>query len=335
MKAVLAGGKPMHSWQVLRPDLEIDFALATRALVRAETLLEADGSQKAALESYEEGVKTLGRYVLDLETLHQWAREVRCALNPARPLDRLPLSRKIDRIVQKLVRIVETKRDQLVMPNLRLVLKEVFRFRPLGMHRSDLFQEGSIGLHKAAFRFDARRGIRFSTYATFWIRQAIRKSLIDKGRMIRIPQAIQEELRRGHETLEAAEVDRLRRIMRETILFSCKESPDSTDRGCFEIRDRSVPEIGELLKMRRMPQAVHEALGILTNRQRDVLQRRFGLAGERPQTLEEIGGDLKLSRERIRQIEQEALANMRKRGGLGEVYEELTDVDVVAAGMRG
>ena len=98
------------------------------------------------------------------------------------------------------------------------------------MRRSDLFQEGILGLHKAVFRFDATRGIRFSTYATYWIRQAIRKALIDKARLIRVPQAIQEELRKEENKLNPSEADRVRRIMSETVLFSAGESDESDER---------------------------------------------------------------------------------------------------------
>jgi RNA polymerase primary sigma factor len=181
------------------------------------------------------------------------------------------------------------------------------------------------------FRFDAKRAIRFSTYATYWIRQSIRKSLIDKSRMIRIPQAIQEELRKPDSTLKPNEAERVRRLMGETILFSYGESDDSNDRFSFEIRDPSSPEFAESIHTGVVPHAVNEALRDLNSRERDVVQRRFGLAGERPQTLEEIGVHLNLSRERIRQIEQEALARMRRSTDLWEVYEDLDAVEKTAA----
>ena len=105
---------------------------------------------------------------------------------------------------------LERARDVLVLPNFRLVLKDVFRYHPAGMRHSDLFQEGVLGLHKAVFRFDSERGTRFSTYATYWIRQSIRKALIDKARMIRVPQAVQEELRKEESRLNETEANRHR-----------------------------------------------------------------------------------------------------------------------------
>ena len=125
----------------------------------------------------------------------------------------------------------------LVLPNFRLVLKEVFRYHPLGMRHSDLFQEGVLGLHKAVFRYDPTRATRFSTYATYWIRQSIRKALIDKSRMIRVPQAVQEQLRKSDSTLSARETDRVRRIMSETMLFSAGESEEGAERNSFVVRD--------------------------------------------------------------------------------------------------
>jgi RNA polymerase primary sigma factor len=191
------------------------------------------------------------------------------------------------------------------------------------MNYGDLFQEGILGLQKAVFRFDPERSIRFSTYATYWIRQSIRKALIDKSRMIRVPQAVQEELRKEKSALETKEADRIRRVMGDTILFSYGETDDSKDRFSFEIKDPSTPEFGEELHTATVPRMVHRALGNLSSRERDVLLRRFGLGGERPHTLEEIGVRLNLSRERIRQIEQEALARMRGSQDLWDLYEDL------------
>jgi len=332
MQGVMNGGEPMFSWYPLADRMEGDLEVVTQALRRAECL--AATSPSRGLRLYRDGVQVLKEYPLDPETLFQWSREVAGNLRPSRSLDSTEEARRVDRVLKKITQALETHRDRLILPNFRLVLKEVFRYRPVGMKRSDLFQEGIIGLHKAVFRFDATRGIRFSTYATYWIRQAIRKCLTDKARLIRVPQAIQEELRKADCSLEEAEAERLRRLMKETALFSYGESEDSTDRFCFEVRDRSMPEFNEPLRLHRLPQTVQEALESLSSRQRDVLQRRFGLSGERPQTLEEIGVLLNLSRERIRQIEQEAMASLRKSKGLWEAYEDLDRASVTTAQAR-
>jgi RNA polymerase primary sigma factor len=321
--------------------MEEDAGRVARFLERTEALSTAPGSPTKAIKAFEEGVKILLSYHLDPETVYQWSREVlssarlpgtsravasRSRLGESR-LGKIERFKKVERLLKRVVEALEKERDFLVMPNFRLVLKEVFRYHPTGMRRSDLFQEGILGLHKAIFRFDADRLIRFSTYATYWIRQSIRKCLIDKSRMIRIPQAIQEELRKADSALKPEEADRVRRLMSETVLFSYGESDDSNDRFSFEVKDESTRELGEQLHTGTIPKAVSEALRDLNSRERDVVQRRFGLAGERPQTLEEIGVQLNLSRERIRQIEQEALARMRRSRELSEVYEDLGIVE--------
>ncbi len=331
MGEVTAGGGLMFSWLSLRERMATDMTRATRALERAEALVLKKPAKAA--QALEEGIKVLLTYRLDPETLTQWSREV-LGVRTTGVLMKLDRFRRIERLLRKVVETLQKERDRLVMPNFRLVLKEVFRYHPTGMKRSDLFQEGILGLQKAVYRYDADRGIRFSTYATYWIRQSIRKCLIDKSRMIRIPQAIQEELRKAEGSLKPAEKERVRRIMSDTILFSYGESDDSNDRFSFEVKDPSTPEFGEELHTGTIPLAVNEVLRDLSSRERDVVQRRFGLAGERPQTLEEIGTQLNLSRERIRQIEQEALARMRRSRELLEVYEDLDLVESSTTASR-
>jgi RNA polymerase sigma factor (sigma-70 family) len=338
MGEVTGGGGLMFSWLSLRERMKADLAAALRALERAEGHLSKGPStarsRESALRAFEQGVKVLLTYPLDPETVYQWSREVGAGTQPLGPLGDLPRARTVARILARVVQVLERERDELVLPNFRLVLKEVFRYHPQGMRRSDLFQEGILGLHRAVFRFDASRGIRFSTYATYWIRQSIRKSLIDKSRLIRVPQAIQEELRKNETSLSPAEADRVRRIMSETVLFSAGDSDDSDDRFSFEVKDSGRAEVGETLHTQRIPAVVHQALRKLNTRERDVLQRRFGLGGERPQTLEEIGAFMNLSRERIRQIEREALERMRRHRDLGEIYEDLDLVESAAAASR-
>ena len=323
MDEVVNGGAIVFSWFPRKEYIDADLALAGRALERAEAA--SAKSQARALKTYRDGVAILKQYRLDPETLYQWSREIVSQKAPGGALDKHPKARQLDRLLRCSLARLNKEREQLLRANYRLVLKEVFRYRPIGMSYSDLFQEGILGLQKAVFRFDPERSIRFSTYATYWIRQSIRKALIDKSRMIRVPQAIQEELRKTGSPLnsKAKEAARIRRIMGETILFSYGESDDAKDRFSFEIKDPSTPELGEKLHTTTVPGVVHRALGNLSGRERDVLLRRFGLGGERPHTLEEIGVRLNLSRERIRQIEQDALQRMRGSNDLWEVYEDL------------
>ena len=330
MAEVSGGGGLMFTWLSLRERMAADLDAATKALKRAEA--QVSKSPARAVKAFEKGVAVLLTYPLDPETVYQWSREITEAPphQEIGPIGDLSRSKKVMRILVKLVGVLERERDFLVLPNFRLVLKEVFRYHPQGMRRSDLFQEGILGLHKAVFRYDASRGIRFSTYATYWIRQAIRKSLIDKARLIRVPQAIQEELRKEECAMKPTEAERVRRIMSDTVLFSAGESDDSDDRFAFDVRDDMAQT--EALHTQRIPAAVRTALRKLNQRERDVVQRRFGLSGERPQTLEQIGSLMNLSRERIRQIEREALDRMRHYQDLGEIFEDLALVDAGAAG---
>jgi RNA polymerase sigma factor (sigma-70 family) len=332
MNEVVMGGGLMFSWLALRERMAADLEKATQAFEKAQDL--AARSPERAIKQFESGVSILRTYPLDPETLYQWSREVVRASTHQGVLGTLPRMKKVERLLRRVLEVLERERDHLVLPNFRLVLKEVFRYHPTGMRRSDLFQEGVLGLHKAVFRFDAERATRFSTYATYWIRQAIRKSLIDKSRLIRVPQAVQEELRKPDSTLAPQEAERVRRIMSETMLFSAGESDDGGDRNSFVVEDPSTPELGEELHTGVIPKAVLSALEGLGTREREVLQRRFGLGGERPQTLEEIGSRMNLSRERIRQIEREALERMRRLPRLQEVYEDLGMVNPVGPVSR-
>jgi len=227
------------------------------------------------------------------------------------------------RLINRLVTRVELARDQLVLPNFRLILKDALRYNPLGMRRSDLFQEGILGLHRAVFRYDPDRKTRFSTYATYWIRQAIRKALIDRSRLIRIPQAVQEELRNPQTKMRPEEVRRIRTVMSDTVSMSAREEDDPRDRVSFEAVRATAPALTEEFHTGVIPEAIDEALRRLNTREREVLRRRFGIGGDRVQTLEEIGVAMHLSRERIRQIEREALAKMKRQDGLQAVYEEM------------
>ena len=309
----------------------------TRIFTReAETAIENDLNR---------GVKVLRRYPLDLETIFTWARSVSVShpgfrgsdTSPGRddddydvanldlvmPIYQLTRNRKVVRLVSRLVHVIEKARDQLVLPNLRLVLKDVFRYNPSGMKRSDLFQEGILGLHRAVFRYKPEKGTRFSTYATYWIRQSIRKSLIDRSRLIRIPQAVQEELRNPEPKIKPAEARRVRRVMGETVSMSADADSDPMDHLSFGARNVNCASMDEEMHLGVIPRAVERALGYLDIREREVVKRRFGIGGDKAQTLEEIGVALHLSRERIRQIEREALEKMKKGEDLQAVYEEM------------
>jgi len=321
MAEVQAGSVVSTAWFSLGERLPHDLLTARKQMEKAKRL--ARRSPRRAEKALLEGAQVLRRYKLDPETRFQWSRTAAVAGDPPGPLGQLELPRKALRILKRTIRIMEEARDQLVLPNFRLILKEVFRYQPIGMKRSDLFQEGILGLHRAVFRFDPGRLTRFSTYATYWIRQAIRKALIDRSRLIRVPQAVQQELRNPDTHLSREEVQRVHRIMRETVSISAGDDDDLDTRGTLDMLGDQRKFVSEKLHTGTIPLAVSRALAFLDSREREVIRRRYGLDGEHIETLEEIGSSLHLSRERIRQIESEALNKMSQSHVLKDVYENL------------
>ncbi len=325
MERVSVGHQVVVAWFPLRDGIEDDIAAASRHLERARSLAAKSRRTRREEESIARQLrrveKILRRYPIDPETLLAWAREIAAPSEHDDPLATRERDARIAGLIARVASVVEETRDRLVLPNLRLVLKDVFRFNPTGMRRSDLFQEGILGLHRAVFRYDPTRKTRFSTYATYWIRQSIRKALIDRSRLIRVPQAVQEELRNPESRIDPGEADRVRRVMNETVSMSAGEETDPRDQLSFEaVQDSSHDEE---MHLGVVPRAVERALSALNGREREVVRRRFGIGGDRVQTLEEIGVALHLSRERIRQIEREALEKMRKGSELQAVYEDL------------
>ncbi len=325
MLEVIVRDRVVVGWFHLRERMDKDLKKCTDHLVKARGLLNSGSGGRESRRRLQKGVKILRKYPLTPEMLYDWSR---AALAESRAEDfmrGMECEAKIRRILARSVTDIERARDRLILPNFRLILKEAYRFNPAGMKRSDLFQEGILGLYRAIFRFDPLRKTRFSTYATYWIRQAIRKSLIDRSRLIRIPQAVQENLRDPDSKMKPEEARRVRRVMGGTISMSSgtDSEDDPRDRLEFEAQRQARSEHDESFYLDTIPDEVGRALGRLSGREREIVRRRFGLGGDRVQTLEEIGVALHLSRERIRQIEREALNKMRTQDELQSVYEDM------------
>jgi RNA polymerase primary sigma factor len=340
------GAKPMSIAEVLETDearglLESGReagSLSTEEIALALSELELDASQ---VDEVYHALEELQIDVVDAteerEREVEQVREVstdslQLFLKDIGKVDLLTAAQEVE-LAKRIERGEHQAKQAMVEANLRLVVSIAKRYRNQGLPFLDLIQEGTIGLVRAAEKFDHRRGFKFSTYATWWIRQAVARALADKARTIRMPVHIVEKLNKivrserklraelgreptaaeiGREVeLTPEEVEQIRRSSQAPVSLEKPVGDEEESEFGHFLTDESEPLPEDAAEVELRKATLLRVLGTLSLRERRVLELRYGLNGEHPCTLDEVGRAFNVTRERIRQIENQSLKKLR------------------------
>ena len=272
------------------------------------------------------------RPALDLSTREVSTDTLQLFLKDIGRVPLLTASQEIE-LAKRIEKGDQRAKQHMIEANLRLVVSIAKNYRNQGLPFLDLIQEGTIGLVRAAEKFDYRKGYKFSTYATWWIRQAVARALADKGRTIRMPVHVVEKLNKGarierrllaelgrdpslEELSEAADVsvadiEYIRRSAQAPISLEKPVGEDDESSFGDFIQDTVGPRPDEAAEAVMQREALQGILGMLSYRERRVLELRYGLDGNDPRTLDEVGRAFNVTRERIRQIENQSLRKLQ------------------------
>ena len=298
----------------------------------SDALLDLEDDLKSLEELEEEEIDPENIDLSDLENNVNIEDHVRIYLKEIGKVPLLTSDEEIE-LAMRMEQGDEEAKSRLAEANLRLVVSIAKRYVGRGMQLLDLIQEGNLGLMKAVKKFDYRKGYKFSTYATWWIRQAITRAIADQARTIRIPvhmvetinkllrvsRQLLQELGREPTNEEIAErmdipASKVREIMKISQDPVSLETPigeeEDSHLGDF-IKDENITSPADAAAFVLLKEQINEVLETLTDREQEVLKLRFGLEDGRTRTLEEVGKEFNVTRERIRQIEAKALRKLR------------------------
>ena len=340
--------KPMSIAEVLETDEARSLlesgreagSLSSEEIALALSELELDASQidevYHALEELQievvDGTEEPEREVEQAQPREVSTDSLQLFLKDIGKVDLLTAAQEVE-LAKRIERGEHLAKQAMVEANLRLVVSIAKRYRNQGLPFLDLIQEGTIGLVRAAEKFDHRRGFKFSTYATWWIRQAVARALADKARTIRMPVHIVEKLNKivrserklraelGREPTSAEisrdvelgpdEVEQIRRSSQAPVSLEKPVGDEEESEFGHFLTDETEPLPEEVAEVELRKATLQRVLETLSARERRVLELRYGLNGEHPRTLDEVGKTFNVTRERIRQIENQSLKKLR------------------------